>query len=198
MGSDIVLRCSEPTLSGKVCRRVAGWGTDHMGEGPCRDHDEHSDEKVKAAKRAFVDAVRGGKDTLRSAAKKAGASEPTIWRWRRADPAFDREVIQAAGEVAADRLDAHEISLFSRAMKGELSAGLEIFWMLNMAQREAAMNQGGWRRWEQPAARHEVTGRDGGPVQSETTHHVMIYIPDNKRGETPSGRVVEVKEVASG
>ena len=31
--------CGAPTARGGVCKRLAGWGTDHRGEGRCRDHE---------------------------------------------------------------------------------------------------------------------------------------------------------------
>lgn len=182
--SALATLCSQPTADGGRCRFPAGRGTDHQGTGPCSLHDSQP-ETVKHSKKEFTELVRGGRDTFHTAAKKVGVTRVTIWRWRRQDPDFDREVVWAAGEVAAERLDAHEVSLYSRIMRGEAPAGLEIFWMLNMAAREAAMNQAGSRRWEQPTARHEVTGRNGAPVQADVKQHVMIYIPDNGRSSAP-------------
>lgn len=33
------VRCGETTARGGTCRRDAGWGTHHRGEGPCIEHD---------------------------------------------------------------------------------------------------------------------------------------------------------------
>lgn len=39
--------CGEPTRSGGTCKKPAGWGTNHLGEGACRTHGGKGNGQIK-------------------------------------------------------------------------------------------------------------------------------------------------------
>lgn len=51
-------RCGQPTATGRACRRTAGAGTQHPGEGPCDRHEHVPLADNQAAQQAFLEAVR--------------------------------------------------------------------------------------------------------------------------------------------
>lgn len=49
-------RCGAPKRQGEgTCTQVAGWGTDHVGEGPCRKHGGNMPTVAKSARLRLVD-----------------------------------------------------------------------------------------------------------------------------------------------
>ncbi len=90
--------------------------------------------------------------TLELAAKNgARLDASTIYRWRKADLEFDRQVEEAREE--ADELVATEAeeNLAARVIRGEASGTEVIFFLKNRAPR----------RWRD---RHEFTGAEGTPL----------------------------------
>lgn len=135
--------------SGEDCGRQAGWGTDHLGEGRCKDHGDAKARKIEETKRAFLELYRraGGSKGLRACAKAVGVGPTTVWEWRQRDPEFDRQVEEAVEALDEIRLANVEDSAYARILKGEASASLEIFWIVNVSRR-LAKRKGGDPRWE--------------------------------------------------
>lgn len=133
---------------GEPCGRKAGWGTDHLGEGPCQDHGDAKDKKMERLKEAFLAMYleAGGQKPIRTCAKSLGVSNTTIWRWRRDDPEFDRKVMEAVDTLDELRLEMVEESAFARIVRGEASASLTKFYMENTARR-VARRRGESPRW---------------------------------------------------
>lgn len=48
-------RCEAKTRSGGTCTQVAGWGTDHVGEGPCKLHGGSTRSVSKGAQLRLVE-----------------------------------------------------------------------------------------------------------------------------------------------
>lgn len=82
-------KCKFPTKRGGTCGRAAGWGTDHVGRGRCRDHEglkSAPTERVcnrprdwdKAVAAAYLRLVGLSQD---EAAAGAGCGERTLARW---------------------------------------------------------------------------------------------------------------------
>lgn len=134
--------------SGEPCGRKAGWGTDHPGEGPCRDHGDEKARKVERIKEAFLDLYlgSGGQKPLRTCAKAMGVSNTTVWEWRQEDPEFDRKVSEAVEALDELRLQMVEESTFARIVQGEASASLVKFYLENTARR-VAKRRGESPRW---------------------------------------------------
>lgn len=142
-GSEGTRKCGEfggQTRQGEPCGRAAGWGTDRPGDGPCQDHGERKAEKVKATKKAFLEAFDqpdAAKISFRQAAQMAGVSESTLWRWRQEDWDFADEVEELRVRRDEMRLELYDDQLFSRVLKGQVAAALQIFWAINTARRVA-------------------------------------------------------------
>ncbi len=112
--------CGGRKADGTPCTRKIGWGTDHSGEGPCRDH-EGSGEVLalrgdvvkkpqnwdKAVAAAYLWLIT---DNLKTSAKEVGIGHRTLKRWKGSPWWYD------ACEQASER--------WLKAGKGEARRGL--------------------------------------------------------------------------
>jgi hypothetical protein len=130
--------------------------------------------EMNRLKKAFVDELRKGTVSLQSAANSIGREPITIWRWRRADPGFDAEVLSAVEDSDSVRVGMVEDSYFARLVSGNVSAAEVIFYLANRAPE----------RWKH-VSRHEHTGKDGAPLPAPTTT-VLIVMPENGRTLAPA------------
>lgn len=112
---------------------------------------------MQRLKKAFLALYATGQPTMEAAALEgAGVDTSTIFRWRQADPLFDRAVLEAQEQVRQIRLAELEDSAFARSVRGEGSAALDIFLLKNYSDGKLK-------------DRHEITGKDGKsliPVQA--------------------------------
>jgi len=146
------------THGGKPCTRKAGWGTG-KDTGPCKAHPDEQAGKLEALKRAYVDLIASGDHTFMSAAKKVGSSVTAIWRMRKADKAFDKEIEEWKKQADPFRVEIVEDALFARLAKGKYTAAELIFYLCNRAPH----------RWR--SVQHvEVAGPGGGPIDVEITN----------------------------
>lgn len=152
------------------CTRDAGWGTDHRGQGRCRDHDEAAEAARQALKSRFVEEFRTGRVSRQKAAEMIGVGATQVWRWRQADPAFEEAVKEAEQESDRHRVGMVEDSMFARIVAGKASPAETIFFLKNRAPD----------RWRD---RVEHVGGNGGPIQYENL--------------SPSERAERVQELLS-
>lgn len=110
-----------------------------------------------------VTAIQQAKGYVSKAADLLGVTTQTIYNYSSKYP----DVAEAIQESRESRHDYVESKLFSRIQKEDTTA--IIFYLKTQAK------QRGW------VERQEVTGRDGGPMESASAQ-VVVYIPDNGRG----------------
>jgi len=110
-------QCGATTKQGTACRLPAGWGTDHLGEGPCRHHADQTEshEISHPKKRAFLAAFAQTGNVTHSA-EMADIDRRTHYDWLASDPTYERAFLDAR-EQAADRL---EEEARRRAVQGTL------------------------------------------------------------------------------
>lgn len=116
---------------GEPCGREAGWGTDHLGEGRCKDHGDEAAEKAEAIKKAFLAEYAEGTKGIARAAQAAGTSHVTVWRWRREDPEFDRAVDELQEHLDPMRTALVEETLLTRLVTGKANSSEYFFWLVN-------------------------------------------------------------------
>ena len=114
---------SRQTTSSRPCRALAGWGTDHLHSGQCRDHDDTALESLKALKKRVLELLDEGVYSIKQIGQKIGKSAVTIWRWRRDDPEFDREIRPRLDSADLVRIQIVEDSLYERLVKGHSYSG---------------------------------------------------------------------------
>lgn len=136
--------------TGQPCARQAGWGTGRR-TGRCKMHNTPALETLARQKSEFLAAFGEGTIALQEATRRIGYSVSAVWRWRQADPEFDRAVTEAQAHADNVRVGLVEDSVFRRIIAGEASPAETIFFLKNR----------GFPRWRD---RHELTGRDGGPL----------------------------------
>lgn len=153
---------STKTATGKPCQREAGWGTDHKGTGPCRNHDKAADEKLIAQKKEILEYIGRGTFSLQAAARETGIGPATLYRWRDQDEEFDKAVIEAVRTEDSVRVRMVEDSLFAKLIKGDATAAEMIFYLCNRAPER-------WRHVQ----RHEHTGAEGKPI--EFSHKQQLF-----------------------
>lgn len=117
-------RCGRPTAAGTPCRR-------RTSGGPCRSHSEAGVPAKKALFLAYFERHL----TLTDAAREAGVSRSTPWRWRRSDPDFAEKLHRL--EVIAEEIayTAVEETLLARCMDDRATAAERIFVLTNMSRR---------------------------------------------------------------
>lgn len=123
------------TLAGAPCRRPAKDGL------RCRQHREPADAEAERIKAAFLEAYEET-PVLDAAAKRVGRAYVTIWRWRKADPAFDAAVAEREAEAADRRYQMVEDGLFMACVKGTHKGGERMFFLVNESRRRA---DGRWK-----------------------------------------------------
>ena len=141
---------------GQACKQYAGAGTDHKGEGRCHKHTEEADVAMQANKSRVVEVLGEATGSLIKAAYELKVNPVTIWRWRKSDPEWDKEVSKVIEESEARRAQTVEDALFARLIAGKASAAEVCFYLCNRAPE----------RWKH-VQRVEHTGRDGKPIQTE-------------------------------
>lgn len=151
------------------CGLLAGWGTDHRGEGLCKNHDSAAVARLQAIKKSFLDIYAAGTRTLAKAALDAGVDQSTIWRYRQDDEEFDAAVDKLIPSIDKRRVVMVEEAYFHKLATGRASAAEYIFYFTNRAGH----------RWKH-RARLEHTGYDGGPIT-----HAVVMLPPNQRDELP-------------
>lgn len=102
----------------------------------------------RAALRAYVEV-----GTVTAAMQAIGMSRRTWYHWQDGDPDF-RDAAQDAEQAAADRLEAVAIA---RATKAEGASDTLLIFLLKGMRPEKYRER----------YQHEVTGKDGGPIQHE-------------------------------
>ena len=152
--------CGGATASGTPCQRPAGWGTDHLGEGRCREHNEAALVALSGQKERFLETfARLQPVSIRDAARfldghvdvfdeevgryvrrpdpagDGGVDERQIWRWCASDDGFKRRFDAIRHEVDYQRLALWEESAFGRIIRGDASSGVEILWVVNTSRR---------------------------------------------------------------
>ena len=125
------------------CSQVAGWGTDHLGEGCCRDHEGDARRRDKEK---FLAALGDG-TPIGEIAEAIDVVPSTLWRWRQADPDFKAAADALLEGAEETRLRRVEETIFERILKGEVGQTLTIFWLVNTAAR-LARETGRPQRWE--------------------------------------------------
>lgn len=117
------------TLAGARCTHPAGWQTTHPGKDRCREHDTVQDARMQALKKGFIERLEEA--SYQQACKVVDRDPATIWRWRKADPAFEAAVAQA--RRMRDEIDVAlvEESLVKRLKSGDHSAAEIIFYLKN-------------------------------------------------------------------
>jgi transposase-like protein len=121
------------TAQGKKCKRRAGQGTDHLGKGRCADHTAEADVAMSEKKSRVVELIEGGVKNLTEIAGEVGVDERTIYRWRKADRAFDISCEAALEESDKVRIHKVEDSLYRRLEDGKASAAEMVFYLVNRA-----------------------------------------------------------------
>lgn len=125
-------------------------------EGRCPKHTEENLEAQVDAKAQFLELFRTGQISLKRAGAVVGVAPNTIWRWRQADPEFDKAVGELQQVVDDIRLAMVEDATFERIIGERASAAEVIFYLINRSK-------GRWRD-----VRHvRLAGPDGGPVRTE-------------------------------
>ena len=99
------------------------------------------------------------------AARGLGVARTTIWRHVVKSPTL-QEVLNDARE---ELVDIAESGLRAKAARGNVTA------MIWITKASPAAKKRGW------GERQEVTGADGGPIETKTT--VTVYLPDNGRDD---------------
>jgi hypothetical protein len=118
-------------LTGAPCTHLAGWGTEHRGEGRCAEHDEDQAATLQAHKKKYVELLASGDVSLMEACESIGRNPSTIWRWRQADSGFDAEVTTAQTQHDKIRVKHVEDSLYLRCRLGLAKAAEVIFFLKN-------------------------------------------------------------------
>lgn len=120
----------------RACSRAAGWGTDHKGEGRCKDHDDAALAKMQTIKNDIVRSYATGEYALRKLCLEHGYDQATIWRWRQSDEAFDRAMIEAQASADAIRLSMVEDATFRKLIDPAtpLNAGITAYWLGNRSK----------------------------------------------------------------
>lgn len=91
-------RCGELTDKGRPCRRQAGAGTDHPGEGPCDRHEHRTLADNPAARQAFIDAVAADPALgIRAAVEPLGYKRRDVRELLNSDPDFAEAYAEARG-----------------------------------------------------------------------------------------------------
>lgn len=125
-------------------------------DGRCSRHQDDTLDSVADAKETFLELFGSGSVSLVTAAAAIGVGRTTIWRWRQADPAFDKAVSDLQASIDAKRLQLVEDANFERIIAGKASAAEVIFYLVNR----------GGGRWRD--VRHvRFEGPNGGPVRTE-------------------------------
>jgi hypothetical protein len=120
---------------GKPCGHEAGWGTEHSGEGPCKQHDEEACANLRTQKTTYLK-VLAEKGLHVEAAREVGVDQGTAWRWRQADAEFAAQVSTAEIDGLRNTLDEYDKSVRTRVIAGNASSAVEIWWATNQAIRE--------------------------------------------------------------
>lgn len=117
-------RCGAKLRQGDgMCRKEAGWGTDHLGAGSCRLHGGSTPSVTKGAQKELVERdaaailarldVAPVTDPLTELAKLAG--QVVAWRDILADKVNQLTTIRYEAAAGGEQLRA-EVALFERAM----------------------------------------------------------------------------------
>lgn len=148
--------------NGKPCTRDAGYGfPDRHGDGKCYLHDDVVLDDMTAKKRKLIEIYSNQPMTMRAACEAVGVNSVTVLRWRKADAEFDKEM-KTLIEVATEaRVQMIEDSSTLRAIDPTNSAdGLRMYLLQNWAPHRFKDQR-----------RVEVTGADGGPIQSANVNY---------------------------
>lgn len=120
----------------------------------------------------ITDAVRAG-NYIETAAAYAGISKVTLYDWMKRgnknQNGIFRDFLNAIEKAMAES-EVRDVALIAKAAQENWQAAA---WRLERKNYER------WGRKDRLQA--ELTGKDGGPVQSEIK--VSIYLPDNGRGD---------------
>ncbi len=120
-------RCGDfggKTHTGNRCGR-------RVKKGKCPLHDDAAELELAEKKVAFLEEYRTGICSLKTAAKKAGASKVTVWRWRQEDQLFDDALGAIQENIDEIRLTLVEDSLVTRCLRKDAPAALVIFYLVN-------------------------------------------------------------------
>jgi len=109
--------------------------------------------KLKYTQKQIIDALRETKGMVYLAAKRLGCEAQTIYNYRDRYPAVRAEMEQQDGEVD----DAAEMKLYQAIIAGEP-------WAVQFRLRTKGKGRGYVERVQQ-----EVSGPNGGPIQTEHT-----------------------------
>lgn len=119
--SERPLRCGRTKVEdGRPCRRNAGGGTDHPGEGPCAKHDDGSWQRVDFAsnlevQQAFLAAVRAEPERpIRDLIEPLGYHKRDVTQLAETDSEFEDAYVEARGYDA----DAIRNEIRKRAIEG--------------------------------------------------------------------------------
>ena len=107
--------------------------------------------KLKYTQKQIIDALRETKGMVYLAAKRLGCEAQTIYNYRDRYPAVRAEMEQQDGEVD----DAAEMKLYQAIIAGEP-------WAVQFRLRTKGKGRGYVER-----VQNEVSGPDGGPIQTE-------------------------------
>lgn len=151
--------------NGQPCTREAGFGFPDRTEGKCYLHSDDVLDDMTRKKRAFLSEYENQPMTVRMACEKVGVSSVTIWRWRKTDPEFDREMQAMLDVVDEVRTQGVEDASFLRATDPSNSAdGLRQWWLENMRPHKFKNTK-----------RVELTGKNGGAIEN-VNHNVRWNI----------------------
>lgn len=114
---------------GGPCGLVAGFNTDHLGDGPCASHDTAKAESQKVLKKAFLDHLREQPAKfVEMVAREVGTSFPVMWRQLRDDDEFHEEYDGIMADRKQMQVNLVEESQVSRIIAGKAAPTLEIWW----------------------------------------------------------------------
>lgn len=138
------------TTRGAKCTKERGWGTDHLGKGRCRNHDEAKNQRIKELKSRAIELIKDGTRTLEEVAMEIGYKPWQVWWWRKGDEQFDMAITEALSHADDVRVQMAEDHLYTRIMNDKMGSVELIFFLKNRAPS----------RWKDRVER-EITGKDG-------------------------------------
>lgn len=173
------------TVKGNPCPRSAGYLTAHVGEGPCYAHGGvlHSElikyRVVRRKQKKFLDAFID-EGTVLHACRVSKIHPATHRKWIATDEKYAKKFAEAQ-ELVADTLEHESIR---RARDGFLEPIYQRGEKVGHIRRYSDSLMGKLLDGNRPSKfkqRTELSGPNGGPIQSEVK--ISFYIPHNNRDD---------------
>ena len=170
-------RCGVVTTSGAPCQNKHGWGTDHVGDGPCKWHSEEATDVRSHRQKGFLEHYANQPITVERAAALCGGyvnemnhdtgrmervpdpegiggvSGRQVWHWFSEDDAFREQFHKLRVHVDRHRLAMWEDQAFRRIFNGTAPPAVEILFVVNTSRR---LGDGRWVDLKHVQAEHNV------------------------------------------